>query len=124
VTDEPPPEWRGSVDHLVYGPIGSFSEVVVLHRPTKTLVLTDLAFHMARIDGLYDRVGWRLFGVPPRFGPSRTARLTLLRDRAAARPFLQRISAWDFSRIVVAHGAPIEHAAAAEFRRAFARYLG
>jgi uncharacterized protein DUF4336 len=123
LTDAPPPQWGGAIDQLVFGPVGSFTEVVLFHRPTATLVLTDLGFHMPAIDGLYNRLAWRLFGVPGRFGPSRTARLTLLRDRALASPYLKRIDAWDFRRILVAHGEPVERDAKAEFRRAYASYL-
>ena len=118
-----PPEWEGELEPLLYGPIGSFSEVAVYHRPTGTLVLTDLAFHMTRFENALDRLGWKLLGVPPDFGPSRTARLTLLRDRAAARPFLQAMLERDVRRILVAHGDPVEANAAAEFRRAFRAYL-
>lgn len=95
----------------------------MLHGPSGTLVLTDLAFNMRRHAGAFDRIGWRLFGVPARFGTSRTARLTLLRDRGAAASFLRRIAERDFRRILVAHGDPVEIDAREELRRAFARYL-
>ena len=122
VTDVAPPEWAGAIEPLVFG-VKSFVEVVLLHRPTKTLILTDLAFFWPRIEGLYNRLAWRAFGMPSRFGTSRTARLTLLRDRAAAAPFLKRIEAWEFERIMVAHGDVLEKDAKAEFRRAYASYL-
>jgi Domain of unknown function (DUF4336) len=118
-----PVEWEGAVEPIVFGPIGSFAEVVVHHPASATLVLTDLAFNMVRYENAFDRIGWRLFGVPPRFGVSRTARFTLLRDGAAARPFLRAIAERSFRRILVAHGDPVESDARAEFERAFRRYL-
>jgi hypothetical protein len=45
------------------------------------------------------------------------------RDRAAARAALEWIVAWDFERIVVAHGDLIEHDAKAVARRAWRRDL-
>jgi hypothetical protein len=121
--ETPPARWAAEIEQTVFGPVGAFAEVAFLHRPSATLVLTDLAFHMRVIDDPWNRIAWRLGGVPPRFGPSRTARLTLLRDPAAARPHLQRIARWDFRRILVGHGAPLENDAPGEYRRAFARYL-
>lgn len=109
--------------HLVYGPVRRVSEVVLLHRPSGTLVLTDLAFHWVRFQSFVERLVWRLSGVPAGFGPSRSVRLTLLSDRAAAPPFLARILEWEFRRIVVAHGDPVEANAKETFRRGFRRYL-
>jgi hypothetical protein len=47
VLDEETPSWADEFDHLTLGPlplqIGSFVEVVFLHRASKTLLLTDLA---------------------------------------------------------------------------------
>jgi glyoxylase-like metal-dependent hydrolase (beta-lactamase superfamily II) len=42
-----------------------------------------------------------------RFGPSKLDPL-LIRDRRAARQSLERILAWDFDRVVVAHGDVLE----------------
>ena len=123
LADEPPPHWRGVIEQLVFGPVRGISEVALFHRPSRTLLLLDLAFNLHGIGGLYNRVAWRLSGIPPRFGPSRTARLTFLRDPAVAGPFLARILNWDFARIIVGHGETIERDAPVEFRRAFARYL-
>ena len=105
-----------------YACVGGVSEVVFLHRPSRTLILTDLAFNMVRLDGPYQRAAWRLFGVPASFGPSRTARLFLLRDRTVVNRFVEQVSAWRFDRMIVTHGEIVEQDATAEFRRAFARY--
>ena len=105
------------------GPVRHVSEVVLLHRPSRTLVLTDLAFHWLRFESPAQRLFWRLSGVPAGFGPSRSVRLTLLADRAVAAPLLARILDWEFHRIVVAHGDPVEANAKDGFRRGFRRYL-
>ena len=123
LTDEPAPLWTDTIDQCVFEATGGISEVMFFVRPDRTLMLTDIAFNLRRIDGLYNRVAWRLMGVPRRFGPSRSARLTLFRDPAVAGPFLKRMLAWDFRRIIVAHGEIIEHDGQGEVRRAFARYL-
>jgi hypothetical protein len=123
VSDAPPAQWEGVLEPLPFAPPGPFREVALLHGPTATLVLTDLAFNMRRYEGAFDRFGWRAFGVPAAFGVSRTARWTLLRDAASARPFLARMLEREFRRIVVAHGEPVESDARREFERAFRHYL-
>jgi len=123
LTDEPPVRWSGAIEQIVYGPVGPFSEVAFRHPASRTLLLSDLAFHLIRFDNPLQKLGWRLMGVPRSFGPSRTARMTLLRDREAARPFLRRIAAWEFTRIIVGHGDIVASDGNAIFRRGFARYL-
>ncbi|MDX2168455.1 MAG: hypothetical protein SF182_15380 [Deltaproteobacteria bacterium] len=123
IADVTPSAWRPAVEHLVFGPVRGLSEVVVFHRPSGTLVLTDLAFNLVRFESAAQRLLWRLSGVPVGFGPSRTARTLLLRDRPAVAAFLARVLAWPIARIVVAHGEPIEADAAGILRRAFAAYL-
>ena len=123
VADRGPAGWEEAIEHVVFGPTHGLAEVVLFHRPSRTLILTDLAFNLPTIDGAYNRLMWRIAGVPRRFGPSRTVRFTLLRDRTAARAPLAKIAAWDFARIIVAHGDVIEQDARAEFARAFAAYL-
>jgi hypothetical protein len=123
VGERAPAAWQGVLEHAIFGPVRGLAEVVLFHRPSATLVLTDLAFNLPRLDRRWDRVGWRALGVPPRFGPTRTARLTLLRDRAAAGPYLRPILRWPFARVVVAHGDPLERDVRSETARAFAPWL-
>ncbi len=119
----PPEAWAGELDYAVLGPVRGVCEVVFFHLPTGTLILTDLAFNMTRFARAFERMAWRLSGVPTHFGPSRTARLLLLRDHAAAARCLSRVSEWPIQRIVVAHGDVVEQNARAEFLKAFAPYL-
>jgi hypothetical protein len=115
--------WSNAVDHAVLRATDEVSEVVLFHRESATLVVTDLAFNMTRFEGTLGRLVWQMNGVPNGFGHSRTARMLLLRDRAAAKKFLERVLEWPFRRIVVGHGDPIEDDAIGVFRRAFAGYL-
>jgi hypothetical protein len=121
--EEPSPPWREAVDLAVLGPARGVSEVALFHRESATLILTDVAFHLVGLTRRFDRIAWRLAGMPARFGPSRTSRLFLLRDRERAAVFLERLLVWPFRRVLVAHGETLEKNAASEFRRAFAAYL-
>lgn len=121
---DPPPGWAGELEYTVLGPVGGASEVLFFHVPSATLLLTDVAFHMVHYPRPLDRLVWRLSGIPTHFGPGRTSRMMLLRDREVAHRALVRARAWPFERIVVSHGEPVEGDARAAFERAFAAYLG
>ena len=118
-----PEAWSGELEVALLGPVRGVSEVLFFHLPTGVLVLTDLAFNMTRYARRFDRIAWRLAGVPKGFGPSRTARLLLLRDRAEAARCLSRVSEWPIRQIIVAHGEVVEHDAKARFLEAFGGYL-
>ena len=104
--------------HTVLGPFRGVSEVAFFHRPSRTLILTDVCFHIQQAPRLRDRVGLRMLGAWRRFGPARTVRAALLRDRAQVARFVERICRWDFERIVVAHGEPLEPAGPEPLREA------
>ena len=57
-----------------------------------------------------------------RFGPSKLDPL-LIRDRRAARESLERILAWDFDRVVVAHGDVLESGGREALREGYAWLL-
>ncbi len=123
LTERAPDAWAGAVEHAILGPTRGVSEVALFHRESGTLILTDLAFNLVSLERRFDRIAWRVAGVPSGFGPSRTARLFLLHDRVLAEAFLQRLVAWPFRRVLVAHGEALETDAVGVFRRAFAAYL-
>jgi hypothetical protein len=123
LTASTPAAWGGAVEHQILGPVRGIAEVAVFHRPSATLMLMDLAFNMVRFESAFERVAWRLSGVPASFGPSRTARTFLLNDRRMAADFLERVLAWPFQRVLVAHGEPLEDLAADVFQHAFAGFL-
>ena len=82
-------------------------EIVFFHHASRTLILTDLAFHIRNSDSWFTRLFMRLNGAYGHFGPSRIFR-TLVKDRAALRSSLNRMQEWDFDRIIVAHGEVLE----------------
>jgi hypothetical protein len=99
------------------------SEVILFHRASRILFLTDCAFNLVHVERAFDRMFWRLFGVPAEFGPSRTARMTLLSAPERIGETLRRVLEWPFERIFVAHGDVVQTDARGRFARAFARYL-
>ncbi len=95
------------------------NEVVFLHRPSRTLILTDLAFHLPPGARNEARLFHWLVGATGRFGPHRIVRLGI-RDRAAAARSRDAILAWDFDRVVLSHGAVLTTGGKDAFHRSFA----
>jgi hypothetical protein len=115
--------WQGELPHFLFEGAPLMNEVVFFHTATRTLLLTDLAFHVqGRARGRARLFHWLVGAAPGRFGPHRLIRAGI-RDRAAARRSLERILAWDFDRVVVSHGAVLESGGRARLREAFA-FLG
>jgi hypothetical protein len=94
------------------------SEVVFFHRPSRTLLLTDLAFNVAADKTAGARVFYWLVGAAGRVGPHRLVRL-MIRDPAAARGSVARILEWDFDRVIVTHGDVLEHSGRQHVAAAF-----
>lgn len=107
LTDEPQPEWAETVDQVLMGGFPFANEVVFFHRPSATLIATDLAFNIGPGSPPLTRLVLRLGGGYGRLAPTFLERL-MVRDRAAFRRSLERILEWPFDRVVVAHGEVLE----------------
>jgi hypothetical protein len=101
--DDPPPEWRDEVGQAFFRGRPYENEVVFFHRASRTLVICDLAFNFGSSTPPPTRILMKLLRSYGRLGPS-TLDPWLIKDRGAARESLERILAWDFDRIIVAHG--------------------
>ena len=105
--DEAPVEWRGQVDQVFFAGRPYENEVTFFHRASRTLILCDLAFNLREGTAFVTRWLMRSIRSYGHFGPS-TLDPWLIKDRAAARASLERILAWDFDRVIVAHGDVLE----------------
>jgi|SRR5262245_12576362 len=117
--DEPAPEWRDRIDQHVFRGAQVLNEVVFLHAPSRTLVLTDLAFNVPSGRTAGARLFYWITGAAGRFGPHRLVR-TMIRDRRAARSSVEKVLGWDFERVVVSHGDVLETGGRERFAAAFA----
>lgn len=95
----------------------------MLHRASRTLIVCDLAFHIHEAEGPLGSFVLRANDMWRRFGPSRTLRLLLRMNRRASREGLAAIDAWDFDRVIPAHGDVLEGGGKDAMRRAF-QFLG
>ena len=94
------------------------NECVVLHRPTRTLVVADLVFNFGAESGL-----WRkLFLTANRaYGRTDCSRLfrAMIRDRGRFADAVRRALAWEFDRVVMGHGEVIRSGGRERLRRVF-----
>jgi hypothetical protein len=120
--DEAPAEWRGQLDQVFFRGRPYENEVVFFHRASRTLILCDLAFNFGPRAAAPTRLLMRLLRSYGSFGPSKLDPL-LIRDRRAARESLERILAFDFDRVVIAHGDVLESGGHEALRRGYAWLL-
>lgn len=120
--DEAPVEWRREVEQVFFRGRPFENEVVFFHRETRTLLVCDLAFHFGPRAPLLTRIVMSVIGGYGRFRPTRLDPL-LIRDRAAARESLERILAWDFDRVILAHGDVLTSGGRAALRDGYAWLL-
>ncbi len=118
LADQPPVTWAGQVESLLVRGF-RLHEVVLFHRSSRTLVLTDLCFNIQCSSSRVARLFFRANGMWQRFGPSRIIRQIAVSDRAVLQRSLEHVLRWDFERIVPGHGDVVEHDGPAVLRAAW-----
>ena len=122
-----PAPWGDELAVSLLGGVPRMSELVFLHRPSRTLVVTDLVFHVTEAKNAITRAMLRLSGSHAGDGAglwrSRLWRV-LVSDRAAHEASLDRVLALDFDRLVMAHGRVVDAGAKARLAAALGRAPG
>jgi hypothetical protein len=111
------PPWAEELEPLVLHGNSWVSEVVFHHRPSHTLIVTDLVFNIHRVANRWTRWLLRSVGAFGHVEQSRLWRFTT-RDRDAMRRDIDAILDRDFDRVVMAHGDPLETDARAQLGHA------
>ena len=104
----PPPEWEKEIAVEAIEGAPAFGEIVMLHRPSRTLIVGDLLFNFSPEGNLWKRLLLALGSVGCQHHPgiSRPFKAAI-KDRAAFSRSIRRVLDWDFDRIIVGHGNPI-----------------
>ncbi|MBD2718730.1 DUF4336 domain-containing protein [Synechococcus sp. FACHB-909] len=107
------------------GPTGPspLHEVAFCHTPSRTLVLTDSAFHFDASAPWLTRCLTRIGGGYARLEPTILERLATA-DRSALLKAMKALLRWDFDRVIVAHGAVVETGGKQALSRAYSSFLG
>lgn len=83
------------------------NEWIFFHAKSHTLIITDLAFHFDRRSSPSTQLISKVFGGYQQFRPSLLEKIAT-KDKEQLRQSLQPIFAWDFERVIMAHGSSIE----------------
>ena len=124
--DKAPGAWSDEIEQVLVRGTRIICEVAFFHRPSRTLVLTDL------VENFGDRtesVSWLLkfwfkyvFRMWNKAKPAPEYRMGW-KDKPAAARSLERILDWDFERVVLSHGDLIDTNAKAIVREAWCNPL-
>jgi hypothetical protein len=119
--DAPKSDWADDLDQLAFkgNPLGE--EVLFFHRQSRTLIMDDLIqVHPIERGKLLRNALIKAEGVAaPHGGVGLDIRLSFT-QRDLARQSLEKLLAWDFDRLIIAHGPCIEKDAKPFVERAFA----
>lgn len=111
--------WAGTIDQVVLAGFPFASEVDFYHRPTQTLIATDLAFNVGESSPPLTRAFFHLARTYGRLSPTPLERV-LVRDRTAFRRSLDRILEWPFERVIVSHGDISESGGREQLKQGYA----
>lgn len=119
LSGHPPAAWSDVIDQHVFEGSTFLDEVVFLHKPSGTLIVTDLIQkHTASGDIWIWRLLKWLAGIEGRKGGTARDIRASFRDRKAARASRDAILSWDFDKLIVSHGHCLHTGARAEVERA------
>jgi hypothetical protein len=116
--DTPPTAWAADFEQLVFKGNTLIEEVEFLHKKSRSLLVTDFIQNYRAKEGdfvgnIAKRIGGVLNG-----GVPIDIRLSFT-NRKLGRQSLEKVLSWDFDKVIVAHGACVEHDAKAFVENAF-----
>lgn len=110
-----PGEWLGCLDVFELCGMPRFQEFVFFHRPSGTLIATDLIFNAPHGHTVMARLFFRLAGTYQRLAMSRLFK-GLIRDKKAFSKSVEPLLELPMERVIMAHGDVLEEDAAKRFR--------
>ena len=99
------------------------NECVFFHQKSRTLVLTDTAFYFDESFSLTTQLAARLIGSYKKLSPSSLEKFAT-QEKEKVKQSVQKVLAWDFERVIMAHGSIIENDAKRKFREGYEWFLG
>ncbi|NJL37982.1 MAG: DUF4336 domain-containing protein [Leptolyngbyaceae cyanobacterium RM2_2_4] len=106
-----------------FGGFDSLNECVFFHAASRTLILTDTAFHFDESFPVMTQLATRILGGFKNLSPSLLERIATT-EKDKVKKSVKRILDWDFERVIMAHGSVIERNGKEKFRQGYERFLG
>ena len=101
----------------------SLNECVFFHAASRTLILTDAAFHFDESFPILTRLATKMLGGYKSLSPSLLERIATTEKRKV-RKSIKQILGWDCERVSMAHGSIIEQNGKEKFKRGYEKFLG
>lgn len=111
--------WGESILSLTVDGIPRLEETVFYHLASRTLIVTDLVFHLRQSGHWFTRAVMTLNGAYGRFGPSRLFRRLLVADGRRLGRSIEGILEWDIERVIMGHGEVLSQGGGAALKTAF-----
>jgi hypothetical protein len=102
--------------------ISALNEVVFFHRASKTLILTDTAYHFDRSFPWITQLSFRILGGYQKLQPSLLEKLAT-RERDRVKNSIKRVLDWDFQRVIMAHGSIVDRDAKSQLKAGYESFL-
>lgn len=116
----PPPDWSEVIDQVAIHGAWEANEVAFFHKPTRTLILTDLIenFEGEKLPTLWRPLMRMLRTVAPGGSTPLHFRLLLNLNRSHMRRAAQQLLGWQPQRVTFAHGLWFQEDGAVKLRQA------
>ncbi|MBD1836437.1 DUF4336 domain-containing protein [Cyanobacteria bacterium FACHB-472] len=109
-----------TLDVKGYSPL---NEWVFFHVKSRSLIVTDLAFHFDGNSSLTAQLVAKLLGSYQQLRPSLLEKIAT-QEKDQVKQSIQQILTWDFDRAIVAHGSIIEQDGKRQFQVGYEWFLG
>lgn len=125
LTNDLAPAWSSEIDHCAIEGHSFLDEVAFLHKPSRTLIITDwIQKHETAGEAWMWRSIKRMAGILGKDGGVPLDVKLSIRDKTALRRSLEKILGWDFDNLIIAHGHCLQGGAKEDVSRAFAGIAG
>lgn len=102
--------------------IDSLNECVFFHSASRTLILTDTAFHFDETFPIMTQFSARVLGGYKQLSLSILERIAT-NEKEGVRQSFEQVMLWDFERVIMAHGSIIERDGKEKFKKGYESFL-
>lgn len=107
--------WSEEIDQILLEGMPKFNEVVFFHKPSQTMITTDLVFNLQNPVGFRTMVMTKLFGTYKKTTVSKLFKL-MVKNPDAMKASFDKMAMWPTEKIIMSHGEVIKERGAEIFR--------
>jgi Domain of unknown function (DUF4336) len=100
----------------------TLNEYVFFHRDSRTLILTDTAFHFDGSFTFKTQLIAKLLGIYGKLAPSFLEKLAS-KDKEKVKQSFEKVFEWDFDRVIMAHGSIVESGAKLKLKQGYQQFV-